>query len=118
MQIQLNVVMSTVKKKLSEMIRVIMEFMRMSGEIIQVRLKDVLNVMECIRNHSLKCSPNILKAKREIFIREGSPWTYKGCLILISQHNVYLAVTKKTVHKGNNSLPTHSLMIWLVKGEG
>lgn len=97
---------------------VIMEFTRMSREIIQVRLNDVSNVMERIRHCSLKCGPIIHKAKRELFIREGSSWIDKGCLILITQCNVYLAVSRKNVHKGKEFTPTTFINDLVNEGSG
>ena len=106
MWIQLNVLVSTMKENFPEMIRVIMALTTMRRKIIQVRLNDVLNVVECIRHHSLKCGPNILKAKRELFICKSPPWTDKGGLILISRCNSYLVITRKTIHKGKDLTPS------------
>lgn len=98
-RIQSNVIVSAMKKYLLKMIEIVMALTWMSRKIIQIRLNDVFNVMESIGHRSLKSSPSILKAKRDIFICKIPPQTDKGGLILMSWCNVYLVITKKTIHK-------------------
>ena len=105
MRVEPNVVVSTAKKNLPKMVRVILTLTRMSGKVIQVRLENVENIEKHIRHFPLKCSPNIFEAKRELFVREHTPWTDKRCLFLIHRCNVNLVVTRKTVHKGKDLAP-------------
>lgn len=70
------------------------------------KVERVFNVMEIIQHFSLKIFPNILKAKKELFICKSPPWIDKGCPILISGRNVYLVVTRTIIHKGKYFTPS------------
>ena len=76
----------------------------MSWKVIQVRLNDVTNVMESVGHRSLECGPDILQAKREFLICEGTPRTDKSHLVLISGENVNLIISRKSIHKGKKMM--------------
>jgi len=118
MRIEPNVVVSTTKKNFPKMIWVIAALTRMSGKVIQVRPNDVADVVEHIRHRSLKCIPNIFKAKGKPFVLESTPGEDEGCLILISRCNVDLVVARKTIHERKEFSPSTFINDLINEGSG
>jgi hypothetical protein len=47
----------------------------------------------------LKSGSNILQAKRHLLIRKCTPWIDKSCFMFIFGINLYLIVSRKTIHE-------------------
>lgn len=63
--------------------RVFLTMIKVHGEVIQIRICDVFDVMENIGHNPLECGTNIFKAERHLPVSESAPWAYEGCLQLI-----------------------------------
>jgi hypothetical protein len=71
----------------------------MSGEIVQIWLNNVLDIMEIIRHSALKSCASILKTKRKFPIGKSTPRTNKSSLMLILRNNVDLIIPGETIHE-------------------
>ena len=83
--------------------------MRMSSKVIQKKFKNLFEIMEDEGHSPLKSGSSVLKAKRHFLICKGSPRKNKCSLMLVLRFNLYLIVSKKSIHKGKN-LATHTLI--------
>ena len=84
-------------------------YTRMSSEVIQKYFNNRLEIMEDQGHRPLKCSSGIFKAEGHLSICKGTPRKNGSSLMLVLESNLYLIVSKKSVHKGKN-LTTHTLM--------
>jgi hypothetical protein len=85
------VMMKYFKQKL-KMIRMILSFVRVSSEVIQVRLNYMFEVMERKFHSLLKICFDVFKAERHIPICKCIPMTNKFHLTLILRFNLDLIV--------------------------
>ena len=81
----------------------------MSSEVIQKYFNNRLEIVENQGHRLLKCSFDVFKAKRHFLICKCSPRTNKCILMLVLGFNLYLIISRKSVHKGKN-LATRTLI--------
>jgi hypothetical protein len=55
--------------------------------------------MERKRDGPLKSGSNILQSKRHLPIKKCTPWIDKSCFMLVFGLNLYLIVSRKTIHE-------------------
>ena len=73
MRVQPNIIVSIAKKDDFEVFEVISMFRKMTKKVIEIWLNYVLDVMKSIRHSSLEGVPDIIQARREIFIGKSPP---------------------------------------------
>ena len=78
----------------------VVPFLRMSSKIIKISLKNILNIMECVRHGPLESGPNIFKAEKHFPISEGAPRENEGGLVLIFKLDLDLIISGESIHKG------------------
>jgi hypothetical protein len=73
----------------------------------------VFEVMESKRHGPLKCSANIFQTKRHLLISECTPQTNESGFVLVFELDLYLIVSRKTIHEGKG-LTTYAFIDNLV----
>ena len=79
----MHAIITTSQKNGSEMGYMLLVMIRVRGEVIQIRISDVLDIMENIGHSPLECGTNIFKAKWQLQICESAPWEDKSSFMLI-----------------------------------
>ena len=69
----------------------------------------MFEVMKRKRHRPLESGSNILKAKRHLTIGECTPRTNKCCFVLVFRFDLYLIISRKTIHEIND-FSTHTLI--------
>ena len=88
--------------------------MRVSSKVIQKNFNNRFEIMEDQGHNPLKSGSDVFKAERHFSICKGTPRTNKGSLMLVLMFDMYLIVSRKTVHKGKY-LASHTLIQNLIK---
>jgi hypothetical protein len=73
----------------------------------------MFEVMERKRHGPLKISSSIFQTKKHISIRKFTPWTNESGFVLIFGFDLYLIVSRKTIHE-RKGLTTCTFIDYLV----
>jgi hypothetical protein len=69
--------------------------------------------MEIKQHGPLKRSSNIFQTKRHLLIRERTPWTDERGFVLVFGLDLYLIVSRKTIHE-RKGLATYAFIDYLI----
>ena len=99
MQIQANIIVSTLDKNHKMVFSMVFPSMQMSWQVIQICLHNVLDVMESIRHSPLERGAKLFKTNMQLSICKRIPRTNEGYFVLVLWTYVNLIVVIKTIHE-------------------
>jgi hypothetical protein len=71
----------------------------MSRQIVQIRLNDMLNIVESVGHSSLKRSTSVLQTERKFTVSESTPRTNESGFVLVLRSDVDLIIARKSIHE-------------------